>query len=83
VSLELLTPGALSPQATLQVGARLAALVPVLPGAPKTVWRYGGRAALRLASLARIFLGFSPSYAGLLSGLAGRVSCLLIAVRES
>lgn len=83
VALELLTSGALSAQVTLQVGALLAALVPVLLSAPKTLLRYGGLAVLLLVSVAGIFLGFSPSYAGLLSGLAGLVACLLIAVRES
>ncbi|SEU14472.1 hypothetical protein [Stigmatella erecta] len=82
VALELLTSGALSTEVTLQVGALLAALVPVLLSAPKTALRYGGLAVLLLVSVTEIFLGFSPSYAGLLSGLAGLVACLLIAVRE-
>ncbi|WP_225409969.1 hypothetical protein [Stigmatella hybrida] len=83
VALELLTSGTLSAQVTLQVGALLAALVPVLLSAPKTALRYGGLAVLLLVSVTEIFLGFSPGYAGLLSGLAGLVACLLIAVRES
>jgi hypothetical protein len=82
VALELVTSGTLSAHVTLQVGALLAALVPVLLSAPKTALRSVGLTVLLLVSVTEIFLGFSPGYAGLLSGLAGLVACLLIAVRE-
>ncbi|MDC0713921.1 hypothetical protein POL68_35980 [Stigmatella sp. ncwal1] len=82
LGLEGVLSGGLSPKVTLEVGALLLALVPGLMSAPGTPLRRLGLVVLVLVSVTEIFLGMSPGYAGLVSGLAGLVACLLIAGHE-
>lgn len=82
IGLEVGLSGELSPQVTLEVGALLVALGTVLMSTPRTGARHLGLAGLALASVTEIFLGMSPGYAGLVSGLAGLVAFLLFAGRK-